>query len=99
MAPAHEMSCGPRLAASRKRMLWSTRPASEAVGPRELMEEIRGEGGKHVLKYGPGNSSNTRRAVVTAAGMPGGARGPQKEGPRERRGGWSAQARASSTGS
>lgn len=63
------------------------------------MEEIRGEGGKHVLKSGPVSSSNTKRAVVTAAGLPGGARGHQKEGPRERRGGWTAQARASSTGS
>lgn len=63
------------------------------------MEEIRGEGGKHVLKYCSGSSSNTRRALVTAAGLPGGARGPQKEGPRERRGGWTAQARASCTGS
>ncbi|KAL1790386.1 DNA mismatch repair protein Mlh3 isoform X1 [Sigmodon hispidus] len=45
------------------------------------MEEIRGEGGKHVLNYGPGSSSNTTRAVVTAAGL----------GPRELRGGRTAQ--------
>lgn len=47
---------------------------------RELMEEIRGEGGKSVLKSGPVSSSNTRRAVVTAAGLPGGARGPLEGG-------------------
>lgn len=39
------------------------------------MEEIRGEGGKHVLKYSPGSSCNTSGAVQTAAGPPGGARG------------------------
>ncbi|KAH0520921.1 DNA mismatch repair protein Mlh3 [Microtus ochrogaster] len=44
------------------------------------MEEIRGEGGKRVLKSGPVSSSNTRRAVVTAAGLPGGARGPPEGG-------------------
>lgn len=44
------------------------------------MEEIRGEGGKSVLKSGPVSSSNTRRAVVTAAGLPGGARGPLEGG-------------------
>lgn len=52
------------------------------------MEEIRGEGGKHVMKYGPESLSNLTGAVVTAAGLSGGAPAPP-----ERRGGWTAQAR------
>lgn len=39
------------------------------------MEKIRGEGGKHVMKYGPESLSNSTRAVVTAAGLSGGAPG------------------------
>lgn len=52
------------------------------------MEEIRGEVGKHVVKYGPKSLSNFTGAVVTAAGPSGGAGAPP-----ERRGGWTAQAR------
>lgn len=52
------------------------------------MEEIRGEGGKHVMKCGPESLSNWTGAVVTAAGLSGGAPAPP-----EVRGGWIAQAR------
>lgn len=83
-----ETWCRRRLAVSRKRMLRSARSALEVVGRRELMEEIRGEGGKHVMKCGPESLSNLTRAVVTAAGLSGGAPAPQ-----EQRRGWIAQAR------
>lgn len=53
------------------------------------MEKIRGEGGKHVMKYGPESLSNWTRAVVTAAGLSGGAPPASPE----RQGGWTAQAR------
>lgn len=51
-------------------------------------EEIRGEGGKHVMKFGPEILSDSTGAVVTAAGLSGGAPAPPL-----RRGGWTAQAR------
>lgn len=40
------------------------------------MEEIRGEGGKHVMKCGPESLSNWTGAMVTAAGLSGGAPAP-----------------------